>query len=299
MSEKYYIRIVSKIELKYFVSAKENNTKITKILTNKLKISNRLLIKLKMNQKILVNNIPVYSNHIVHENDLITVKIDFSEEDYILSEKMDLNILYEDDYLLAIDKPSGVVVHPSSYHQNGTLANGVKYYLNNNKKIRAINRLDRDTSGIVIFAKNEYIQELMNVHTNIKKEYLAIIDGILEKKAGIVNIPIGRKKGSIMEREVSEEGQIAITHYEILKEYLNEISLVKIILETGRTHQIRVHMAYLNTPVLGDTLYGNESLLIARQALHAYHVEFIHPITNLPIEIVAPIPYDMKKIIDI
>ena len=299
MSEKYYIRIVSKIELKYFVSAKENNTKITKILTNKLKISNRLLIKLKMNQKILVNNIPVYSNHIVHENDLITVKIDFSEEDYILSEKMDLNILYEDDYLLAIDKPSGVVVHPSSYHQNGTLANGVKYYLNNNKKIRAINRLDRDTSGIVIFAKNEYIQELMNVHTNIKKEYLAIIDGILEKKAGIVNIPIRRKKGSIMEREVSEEGQIAITHYEILKEYLNEISLVKIILETGRTHQIRVHMAYLNTPVLGDTLYGNESLLIARQALHAYHVEFIHPITNLPIEIVAPIPYDMKKIIDI
>ena len=288
---------MSKIELKYIVSNKENNMKISKVLINKLKISNRLLIRLKMNQKILVNNIPVFSNYIVHENDLIIVKIDFDEEDFIVAEKINLEILYEDDYLLAVNKPAGIVVHPSAYHQSGTLANGIKYYLNNKKKIRAINRLDRDTSGIVIFAKNEYIQELMNIHTNIKKEYLAIVAGILENKVGTINIPIRRKKGSIMEREASEEGQVAITHYEVLKEYPNKISLVEIKLETGRTHQIRVHMAYLGTPILGDTLYGNESMLILRQALHAYSVKFIHPITNFPIEIIAPVPTDMSKVI--
>lgn len=259
------------MQLQYCVTNKEDNLEVAKILRNKLKISNRLLIKLKMNERILVNNSAVFSNYIVHENDIITIKFDFVEEDSILPEKMDLDVQYEDEYLLAINKPAGIVVHPSANHQSGTLANGVKYYLNNNKKIRAINRLDRDTSGIVLFAKNEYIQELMNIHTNIKKEYLALIDGILENKNGIVNIPIRRKNDSIMEREASEEGQKAVTRYEVISSGIactsvagknhsgslctSYMSIVKLQLETGRTHQIRVHMAYLGTPILGDTLY--------------------------------------------
>ena len=284
------------IELKYNVKQNEDGYTITHILRDKLNISSRLLNKLKMNEKILVNDIPVFSNYTVHNGDFIKIKIDFVETDYITPEKMDIVIIYEDEYLLAVNKPAGIVVHPSANHLSGTLANGVKYYLNNNKKIRAINRLDRDTSGIVLFAKNEYIQELMIKKVKIHKEYIAITNGIPKEKSGIIDKPIARKAGSIMERCVSEEGQQAITHYEILKNINSNLSALKLILETGRTHQIRVHLAYIKAPILGDTLYGNSSELINRQALHAYKIEFTHPITNKNILIYADIPDDMKKL---
>lgn len=172
--------------------------------------------------------------------------------------------------------------------------------MNNHKKIRAINRLDRDTSGIVLFAKNEYIQEMMARKVRMKKEYIAIVEGTLKEKEGTIQQPIQRKSGSIMEREVSEEGQDAITHYSVIKEVQNNtLSILKIRLETGRTHQIRVHLSYLGNPILGDTLYGNASTYIARQALHAYYLGFTHPISNKMIEIYAPLPIDMKKILEL
>ena len=192
-----------------------------------------------------------------------------------------------------------MVVHPSSYHLNNTLANGVKHYLNNNKKIRPINRLDRDTSGIVMFAKNEYIQELIKNDNTIQKEYLAIVTGIMEKNKGTINAPIARKEGSIMERIVDESGQEAITHYEVLDESIEmNLSLVRVILETGRTHQIRVHFTHLGHPLLGDTLYGTESNLINRQALHAWKISFIHPITKEKLIISADFPADIQNIIN-
>ena len=175
---------------------------------------------------------------------------------------------------------------------------GVKYYLNNNKKIRPINRLDRDTSGIVLFAKNEYIQELMINNTKMKKEYIAITDGILKEKFGTIDLPIARKLGSIMEREVSEEGQTAITHYEVIRQIQGKYALVKLELGTGRTHQIRVHLSHIGTPILGDTLYGKETDVITRQALHAQKITFIHPITQNNVEIIAPIPDDIANIIN-
>lgn len=283
--------------LTHTVENDEANQKISQILRNKFNISSRLLTKLKMNQKILVNNSPVFSSHIIHENDQITVKIDFDEEDFIVAEKFDLNILYEDEYLLAVNKPAGMVVHPSSYHLNNTLANGVKYYLNNNKKIRPVNRLDRDTSGIVVFAKNEYIQELMKNDISVQKEYITIVTGILANKKGTINKPIARKEGSIMERTVDENGQFAITHYNVLDESAEKnLSLVHVTLETGRTHQIRVHFAYLGSSILGDTLYGTETNLINRQSLHAWKLSFRHPITKEKIQILADIPDDMKTV---
>ncbi len=285
------------IELKYIINEKESNKTIAYILRDKLNISARLLNKLKMNEKILVNNIPVFSNYIVKKDDIITVKIDFIESDNIVPEKIDLDILYEDEYILAVNKPAGMVVHPSANHLTNTLANGVKYYLNNNKKIRAINRLDRDTSGIVLFAKNEYIQECMIKFTNIEKEYIAVTNGILKEKEGIINAPICRKEGSIMERQVSPNGQVAITKYKVEKYIDNKYTVVKLILLTGRTHQIRVHLAYLGTPVLGDILYGEGSNLIKRQALHAYSMNFIHPITKEEIKITAPLPADIDALI--
>ena len=283
--------------LTHIVEKHEANQKISELLRKKFNISSRLLTKLKMNQKILVNNSPVFSSHIILENDQITVKIDFDEDDFIISEKIDLNILYEDEYLLAVNKPAGMVVHPSSYHPNNTLANGVKYYLNNNKKIRPVNRLDRDTSGIVIFAKNEYIQELMKNDNSMQKEYLTIVTGILLNKKGTINKPIARKEGSIMERIVDENGQIAITHYVVLDESIEKnLSLVHVTLETGRTHQIRVHFAYLGNSILGDTLYGTETNLINRQSLHAWKLSFTHPITKEKIQILADISNDMKTV---
>ncbi|MBQ8299182.1 MAG: RluA family pseudouridine synthase [Clostridia bacterium] len=283
--------------LTHTVEMHEANQKISQLLKNKFNISSRLLTKLKMNQKIIVNGQAVFSSYILHEKDQICVKIDFQEEDFIAAENIKLNILYEDEYLLAVSKPAGMVVHPSSYHLNNTLANGVKYYLNNSKKIRPVNRLDRDTSGIVVFAKNEYIQELMKNDGSMQKEYLTIVTGLLANKKDTINKPIARKEGSIMERIVDATGQDAITHYNVLDESVeNNLSLVHVVLETGRTHQIRVHFAYLGNSILGDTLYGTETNLINRQSLHAWKLSFSHPITKEKITILADIPNDMKNV---
>ena len=284
--------------LTYEVSKEDNDKKVRTILRDSFHISSRLLTKLKMNQKILVNQVPVFSNYLVRENDIITVIIEFEEQDAIMPQDIPLQILYEDEYLLAVNKPANMVVHPSSYHPDGTLANAVKYYLNNSRKIRAINRLDRDTSGIVLFAKNEYIQELMIQNKALQKEYLAICENPFPKEKGTINAPIARVNGSIMERKVSEEGQKAITHYEVLNyDKEKNLSMVKVILETGRTHQIRVHLCYLGNPILGDTLYGRPSSLISRQALHAWKLSFQHPITYKTTNLVAPIPDDMMNIV--
>ena len=289
--------------LTYTISELEEGQKISNILRNKLNISSRLLTKLKMNKKILVNDVPVFSSYIVKNGDFITIKINFEEEDYIVAENIPLDILYEDDYLLAVNKSAGIVVHPSSYHLNGTLANGVKFYLNNNKKIRPINRLDRDTSGIVLFAKNEYIQECMKQENTMEKEYLAILTGLLNEKSGTIDAPIARKPDSIMERIVDESGQNAITHYKVLEAYCSNstelvLSFVQVKLETGRTHQIRVHFAYKGNAILGDTLYGVETSLINRQALHAWRLSFVHPISKEQIMIEAQLPEDMKNVLE-
>lgn len=289
--------------LTYTVLKAEEGQKISNILRNKLNISSRLLTKLKMNKKILVNDVPVFSSYIVKNGDFITIKINFEEKDYIVAENIPLDILYEDDYLLAVNKSAGIVVHPSSYHLNGTLANGVKFYLNNNKKIRPINRLDRDTSGIVLFAKNEYIQECMKQENTMEKEYLAILTGLLNEKSGTIDAPIARKPDSIMERIVDESGQNAITHYKVLEAYCSNstelvLSFVQVKLETGRTHQIRVHFAYKGNSILGDTLYGVETSLINRQALHAWRLSFVHPISKEQIMIEAPLPEDMKNVLE-
>lgn len=166
------------------------------------------------------------------------------------------------------------------------------------RKIRPINRLDRDTTGIVIFAKNEYIQECLVKQMkqgNFYKEYLAILEGTLEKNKGMIDAPIARKDGSIIERCIDKNGAKAITHYEVI-DIKDNLSLVKFVLETGRTHQIRIHSKYIGHPILGDTLYGNETNLISRQALHAHKTSFIHPITKKQIELISPLPKDMLEI---
>ena len=280
------------MDLNYTV---HNEINIRQVLRERFGISNRLLLKLKQNKKIYLNNSNnIYLDMNIKENDLIKINLDFEEDNSnIVPVKMDLNILYEDDSLIILDKPPHMPVHPSLNYYENSLSNGVKYYfdsINLHRLIRPINRLDKDTSGIVMFAKNEYIQSRL---TNYTKEYIAIVVGKLEGK-GIIDKPIKRKADSIIERCIDENGEKAITEYEVLKNFninIEDLTEVKCLLHTGKTHQIRVHMASINHPILGDTLYGKESDLIDRQALHAFKVKFIHPIVKKEIEVVSPIPF--------
>jgi len=292
------------MNLDYLVNTNKY-TNIKEILKQEFEISDRLLLRLKKQKKILLNSKPTYIHSLVQIGDVISVIFD-SEEDNsnIVPTQMDINILYEDEWILIVNKPNNLAVHPSHLHYTNSLSNGIKYYYNSinlKKKIRPVNRLDKDTSGIVIFAKNAYIQEClikqMKAKT-FKKEYIAIVDGILEKNSGIISAPISRKENSIIERCVSPLGDLAITYYTVLKNYKDH-SLVHFLLGTGRTHQIRVHCSYINHPISGDTLYGKSSKYISRQALHSNKVTFIHPISRKLISIEAPMPEDMCNFIEL
>lgn len=248
----------------------QSNLIINNILKNNLNISNRLLYKLINNKLVYKNNLLCDTRDIAQIGDIIQIDLSYDEDNLnIVPIKMDLNIIYEDDFLLLLNKPKGIAVHPSIIHFDDTLSNGVKYYfdeINLHKKIRPVNRLDLDTSGLIIFAKNEYVQECLikQMTTNVfKKEYLAIVVGHLENEKGTINKPIARKEGSIIERCISENGKTSITHYEVLDKF-KKSSLVRCILETGRTHQIRVHFASIGHPLLGDGLYGIKSNLYSR-----------------------------------
>ena len=291
------------MKLTYTIKSSESFDNIKEVIKTQFQISDRLLLKLKQNNKIFLNTIPANIKSSVKPNDIVEILLDFDEDNSnIVPTKMDLEILFEDDYLLILNKPAGYPIHPSMLHYEDSISNGVKYYFDKiglNKKIRPVNRLDKDTSGVVIFAKNEYIQESLvkqMKNNSFKKEYIAICEGVLSNSSGTVNVPIARKPDSIIERCVDENGDIAITHYDVIKQSDN-FSVVHCILETGRTHQIRVHMAYLGNPIIGDTLYGNSSNLIDRQALHSYKVTFVHPVTGQIMSIVAPLFDDMKNII--
>ena len=290
------------MEITYTIE--ENNKTIKQILKERLFISDRLLTFLKKNSLILYNNDKITNlNILARLNSTVTVDLNFEEDNNnIVPIKMDLKIIYEDEALLIIDKPAGIPVHPSILHYTNSLSNGVKYYfdsINLKKKIRPVNRLDRNTSGIVIFAKNQYIQECL-IHQmqtkEFKKTYLAVVEGHLKKLNGTIDAPITRKENSIIERCVAENGEKS--HYKVLKQnFEKNYDIVECLLETGRTHQIRVHLSYIGHPLIGDTLYGNNSKYISRQALHAYKVEFIHPITNKLTQFTSDLPKDFVSFI--
>ena len=288
------------MKLAYVNSNKYSNVK--EVLKARFSMSDRLLLKLKKLDKIYLNG--TSANHSVLENDLIECYLDYEEDNSnIVPTEMSLNIIYEDEAYIVVNKPAGIPVHPSMDHYTDSLSNGIAFYFNQiglKKKIRPVNRLDKDTSGIVIFAKNEYIQECLVRQMKSKefiKKYIAVVNGNLDNLEGTINAPIARKEGSIIERCVSETGDIAITHYKVLKRK-TDFDIVECILETGRTHQIRVHFAYLGHSLLGDTLYGTSSSLINRQALHAYEVEFTHPLSKKKVKYVANVPEDLNKLME-
>lgn len=289
------------------------------IIKNRLFISSKLLVKLKEHKLIFLNDKPVNINEKINLNDTITINLDYSKilenktkfQDKFVLKDMPLDILFEDDYILVVNKPPYLPVHPSANNYENTLSNIVANYLNQKGEfynINIITRLDKNTSGICIFAKNSYIQELFlrkKEIINIQKEYLAILNGIISETHGILHFPITRKPNSIMLREVNfNSGKYAKTEYFNLKvNSIKKYSVVKVLLHTGRTHQIRVHFHYIIHSLLGDTLYQNNiypdtDTLIKRHALHAYKVSFRHPITEKEIKIIAPIPEDMQNLLN-
>lgn len=260
----------------------------------------------KIPESILVNGTWEYVKYKLKENDLLTVYV--TEE--VSSEKIvpvdiPLSIIYEDEDIIIINKPADMPIHPSLNNYDNTLANGVAFYYQQQNRhfvFRCMNRLDRDTTGLTIIAKHMVSAGMfsqMMVHRVIKREYLAIVHGTGLPSCGTINAPIARVDGSTIERCVDyQQGEHAITHYKVMEEYQNK-TLLLLWLETGRTHQIRVHMKHLDHPLLGDFLYlPNDSTFplennIERQALHAYRLTFVHPITGESMEITAPIPNDM------
>ena len=292
--------------LTYTITASDATTKIEHFLRNK-GYSRQLLISLKQEQdSVLVNDKPRYMNERLVDGDLLTIHIRENES----SEKIEpvslpLDILYEDEDLLVINKPAGMPIHPSINNYGNTLANALAYYFESQNKpfiFRCTNRLDRDTSGVTIIAKNQLssgILSTMVMNHDVSREYLAIVKGTDLPDYGTIDAPIGRMPGSIIERRIDfEHGENAVTHYRVL-ERKNGHSLVSLKLETGRTHQIRIHMKYLGYPLIGDYLYNPDMEHIKRQALHSYRMTFTHPITGTPMDICAALPNDMKRLFNI
>ncbi|NLM42868.1 MAG: RluA family pseudouridine synthase [Clostridiales bacterium] len=285
----------------YLITEEHSGKSIKDYLKNHMLISNRTLVKLKKNSSILLNGEAVYVTKKLKAGDRLEIILLDEESKNVIPEAIDLDIIYEDDYIIAVNKPPDMPVHPTRGHLTGTLANALAYYYMNvgrSIKIRPINRLDKDTSGVVIFAKNSHIQYLMSKEDSfISKEYIAIVKGMVSKDREIIDLPIKRENEYSIKRIVNEEGQKSITAYEVIDKN-EKSSLLRIDLITGRTHQIRVHMSHIGHPLIGDELYGEASRLIHRQGLHAEKISFIHPVTREPIELYAGIPDDIKKLIN-
>lgn len=277
--------------MKLFYKVNKENQTINYILKNELDISAKLFTKLLQKKCIFCNGKICDTRNAVNIGDVIEIDFNYEEDNSnIIPKKMNLNIKYEDEWLIILDKPKMQATHPSILHFDDTLSNGLKYYydsINLHKKIRPVNRLDYNTSGLIVFAKNEYIQDCLikqMANNTFKKTYTAMVYGILKEKKGEINLPIARKPGSIIERCISENGKKAITKYEVLEEK-GDFSLVKCTLITGRTHQIRVHFAAIGHSLVGDTLYGKKDDVIDGQILHCSELQFVHPINKIKFNI--------------
>ena len=257
----------------------------------------------RMPKSILVNGVHYYMRQELSKGDHLQVRIcETQNSEKIPPTKLPLDIIYEDEDLLVLNKPAGMPIHPSLNNYTNSMANALAYYFQSQGKpfiFRCCNRLDRDTSGLTIVSKHLVSGSIlsdMTKYREVHREYLAIARGSVTPSEGTIQAPLGRKNGTIIERTVDwEHGEDAVTHYKVVKE-ANGHSLVSLRLETGRTHQIRIHMKYLGYPLIGDYLYNPDMEYMTRQALHSHHMEFIHPITGEHMSFTAPLPEDMARV---
>ena len=287
---------------KFVVDQKLANTRLDKALSELLLDVSRTKIKSYLDDGlILVNNKVEKASYKVEENDVIEVADSPKEETDLNAENIPLNIVYEDDDLMVINKPKGLVVHPGAGNKSGTLANGLKFHSDNLSTINGdfrpgiVHRLDKDTAGLLVVAKNDFthvkLQEQLVDHT-LSRKYYALVLGVISEDNGQIIAPIGRDKQNRQKMAVDlRNGKEAETSFRVLKRFSNS-TLVECVLKTGRTHQIRVHMNYIGHPVIGDPLYGKGNRLIYDdgQLLYAHYIKFIHPRTKKALDFDSPMP---------
>jgi 23S rRNA pseudouridine1911/1915/1917 synthase len=291
--------------LEYKIQEADNNKKLREYLKSGLTLSTRLIRGAAADGRITINGRVAKLNHIIKTGDILKIEVSKDEDQNIVPEPMELDIVHEDEDVIVINKPPFTVVHPTRSHQSGTLANGVLYHFRSKGEsciVRLVSRLDMDTSGLIVIAKNQYSHMFLAMEmekNNFLKGYTAVVWGNVSPVQGTINKPIYKPQDDSIKRIVDERGQESITHYEVI-ESLKDADIVKLKLETGRTHQIRVHLSHLGHPIIGDTLYGRggEEELIKRQALHASHLGFVHPRTKEFIVLSCQLPEDMKSLIN-
>lgn len=255
---------------------------------------------------ILVNGKVQFTNYKLQPNDILSINLD-ENNDYenIIATKMDLNILYEDDDIVIVNKSADITVHPSKKYFTNSLVNGLTYYYQNKNmdvKLHCITRLDKETSGCVLFAKNRIAANCLSnmvKQKEISKTYLSLASGKINKQHFLISAPISRvSKGNILRCVDFQTGKEALTECFLLGYYpSNDISLLKCLLHTGRTHQIRVHLQYINHPIVSDSLYNKSCNLLLRQGLHCYNIRFIHPISHQLIDVTSQLPADLKQVL--
>lgn len=285
------------IQIKFTVDENNDGIQVKNFLRGDCDVSATLLRQLKLVENgITSNGVHIRTIDKLYSGDEVAITLP-DEKNEIEPINLPIKILYEDEHIIAFDKSAFMTVHPVHGHIDDTLANAAAYYAESKGEVwsfRAVNRLDRDTSGVLLTAKNAYAAALLP--KSVKKIYIAVCEGVI-KEGGTVNAPIRLKEGHSIQREVGSGGVNAVTHYRPLK-YGNGHTLTEFDLETGRTHQIRVHMSYLGYPLAGDDMYGGSLKYISRQALHCREVCFQHPVTKKQIRIESVLPEDILNILD-
>ncbi len=290
------------------IEVKESSSRLDKYLATNTQYTRATIDKMLENNMVLVNGKIPKASYKVKEKDVIEIIGELKEETNITKTAMTLNIVYEDDDILIINKPSGLVVHPGSGNYNNTLVNGLMNYtthLSNTNGIERpgiVHRIDKDTSGLLMVAKNNKTHAILTDYfknKEVKREYIALICGVFPHDTATIDAPIGRdpkdrKKMTV----IANNSKPAITHLKVLKRY-KEYTLVSLILQTGRTHQIRVHMNYIGYPVYNDPVYNTKKATSFGQFLHSAKMDFIHPITKQPMHFECPLPKEFQEFIDL
>lgn len=294
--------IPGKQKYNYLVWSVEKEEVLKKVLIEEMGISLRMISELKSRRAVNVNGTLRFNHEPVHVGEIITVDLGENRSEYGLEEGV-VDVIYEDEDIVAVNKSPFIVVHPTGTHLTGTLLNYMESWFRQNgilEKVRFISRLDRDTSGILLIAKNRYAHHRMSqAHQDMmmQKTYVALIEGKMKRQEGEINAPIGRRENDGIKREVMEDGQTAITKYKVLKEG-EKFSLVELTPVTGRTHQLRCHMAYIGYPLIGDSLYGGNMEYMNRQALHSVTLEFFSPRKEEKIYLKAELLQDMQELVN-
>jgi len=291
-----------KNKFKYEIKESDEGLQVKELLRRNYGFSSRLMRRFKVVGGVSLNGQPVKLYHKGNAGDVISVSLPEEKSDF---EPQDIPVCaaYEDEDLLVVNKQPGFVVHPTKGHPNHTMANGImKYMLERDEqyKIRFINRLDMDTSGLLIVAKNSHCQDDLSkqmAKNAVVKKYVAVVHGTFDEEDGMIDLPIGRVSEDHVIRGVMENGSPSVTRYRVLERFA-EHSFLELQLETGRTHQIRVHMSYIGHPLVSDVLYGKgEAEFIERQALHAAYLSFRHPVNGEFLKIEAPLPKDILDLL--